>query len=92
MRRRLLTTAVVGSALSLGAMTPAAATTPPDDPNDVEAIDNPVDDSDEEGFDDWGLFGLVGLVGLAGLAGKRRDPDIRTDYDYRTKGSTDVTR
>jgi len=93
MRTQIFVTAVVGSALSLGVMSPAAATTPPDDPNDVEAVDNPVDDNDEEGFDDWGLLGLLGLVGLAGLAGnKRREPDIRTGtgYGYGTSGSTDV--
>ena len=74
--RRLLTSAVVGSALSLAALSPALATTPPDDPNDVEAIDNPADDNDDEGFDDWGLLGLLGLVGLAGLNGaKRREPE-----------------
>ena len=50
------------------------ATPPPDDPNDVEAIDNPVDENDDEGFDDWGLLGLLGLVGLAGL--KRRDDRV----------------
>ena len=58
------------------------ATTPPADPNDVEAIDNPVDENDDDsGFDDWGLLGLLGLVGLAGLAGRRRQ-DVRT-YDDR---------
>jgi len=92
MRRRILTTAVIGSVLSLGAISPAVATTPPDDPNDVEAVDNPADDNDDEGFDDWGLLGLLGLVGLAGLAGaKRREPDIRTDSGYRGPGSTDIT-
>lgn len=57
----------------------AFATTPPNDPNDVVAIDNPLDDNDESGFDDWGLLGLVGLFGLAGL--KRREPDHRIDND-----------
>ena len=48
-------------------------------PNDVEAIDNPVDDGDDGGFDDWGLLGLLGLAGLAGL--KRRDTVSRVDVD-----------
>ena len=56
----------------------------PSDPNDVEAVDNPLDENDDDsGFDDWGLLGLLGLVGLAGLAGRKRQDVVRT-YDDRT--------
>jgi hypothetical protein len=65
----------------------AFATTPPDDPNDVEAIDNPLDENDDEGFDDWGLLGLVGLLGLLGLGGRRRNDRVVTvrDDSYTTR-------
>jgi hypothetical protein len=43
----------------------AFATTPPEDPNDMEAVDSPVDDNDESGFDDWCLLGLLGLLVLS---------------------------
>jgi MYXO-CTERM domain-containing protein len=38
-----------------------------------------VDENDDSGFNDWGLFGLLGLLGLAGLAkrGHRHNDDIR---------------
>jgi hypothetical protein len=80
--RKTLTTAAVAAALAIIPGTTALATTNPDDPNDIEEINNPVDDNDEEGFDDWGLLGLIGLLGLAGLAGRKRDVDVHT-YDDR---------
>lgn len=80
--RKTLTTVAIAAALTVVPMSAVVATTPPDDPNDVEAIDNPVDENDDGGFDDWGLLGLLGLVGLAGLAGRKRHDD-RT-YDDRT--------
>ena len=81
--RKTLTAAAIAAAFTVIPAATALATTPPDDPNDVEAIDNPLDENDDEGFDDWGLLGLVGLVGLAGLAGRKRRDDVRT-YDDRT--------
>jgi MYXO-CTERM domain-containing protein len=72
--RKTLTALIMAAALSTVPASAAFATTPPDDPNDVEAIDNPIDENDDEGFDDWGLLGLLGLVGLAGL--KRRDDRV----------------
>ena len=78
--RKTLGVAAMAATLTLIPATTALATTPPDDPNDIEAIDNPLDENDDEGFDDWGLLGLVGLVGLAGLAGRKRH-DVRTDTD-----------
>jgi hypothetical protein len=81
--RKTLTATVFAVGLSVIPATAALATTPPDDPNDVGAIDNPVDENDESGFDDWGLLGLLGLVGLAGLAGRKRVNDVRT-YDERS--------
>jgi len=69
MRRIVMTTAVAAALTVMPGV--AFATTPPSDPNDVAAVDNPVDQNDEGGFDDWGLLGLLGLLGLAGL--KRRD-------------------
>jgi MYXO-CTERM domain-containing protein len=86
---RILSTAVLASALSLASFSPASATTPPSDPNDVAAVDNPIDENDDEGFDDWGLLGLIGLVGLAGLAGRRRRNDATSTYDQR--GSSDIS-
>ena len=71
--RKAMTYVAMTAALSFLPVSSAFATTPPEDPNDVEAVDNPVDDNDESGFDDWGLFGLLGLLGLLGL--KRRDDD-----------------
>lgn len=77
--RKLITTTAIAVGLVVVPAT-ALATTPPDDPNDVAAVDNPVDENDDGGFDDWGLFGLLGLLGLAGL--KRRDTRVRTvDHD-----------
>jgi len=64
--------------------TVALATTPPSDPNDVAAVDNPVDENDDGGFDDWGLLGLLGLLGLAGL--KRRNDRVVTVDNNRTPG------
>jgi len=69
MRKIILSTAVAAGLTIMPAV--AFATTPPSDPNDVAAVDNPVDENDDGGFDDWGLLGLLGLLGLAGL--KRRD-------------------
>ena len=82
--RKTITAAALAVGLSVVPVSIASATTPPDDPNDVEAIDNPLDEEDESGFDDWGLLGLLGLIGLAGLAGRKRVvTDVRT-YDDRT--------
>ena len=80
--RKTITAAAFAAALTIIPVTTALATTPPADPNDVEAIDNPVDENDEGGFDDWGLLGLLGLAGLAGLAGRKRDDD-RTNTHTR---------
>ena len=52
---------------------------PADDPNDVTQVDNPADENDSGGFDDWGLLGLLGLAGLAGL--KRRNEHVTTVRD-----------
>ncbi|HSP27033.1 MAG TPA: WGxxGxxG family protein [Ilumatobacteraceae bacterium] len=76
--RKTLTAAAFAAALTVIPVTTALATTPPEDPNDVEAIDNPLDENDESGFDDWGLLGLLGLVGLAGLTGRNRHDDRTT--------------
>lgn len=80
--RKTMAAAGMAALLTVVPVATAAATTPPDDPNDVEAIDNPVDENDDTGFDDWGLLGLLGLVGLAGLAGRKRQ-EVRS-YDDRT--------
>jgi MYXO-CTERM domain-containing protein len=88
--RRKLTTAVLASALLVAPAATAFATTPPSDPNDVGAVDNPVDENDDDdGFDDWGLFGLLGLAGLAGLAGRKRRDHDRSSFDER--GSSDLS-
>jgi hypothetical protein len=71
--RKAMTCVATTAALSVLPVSGAFATTPPEDPNDVVAVDNPIDDNDASGFDDWGLFGLLGLSGLMGL--KRRDDD-----------------
>ena len=82
--RKTITATALAAALTVIPVSAALATTPPDDPNDVEVIDNPVDENDDDsGFDDWGLLGLLGLVGLAGLAGRKRQDVVRT-YDERT--------
>ena len=78
MRKPLVTTAVA-AALTIIPMSTAFATTPPSDPNDVGAIDNPLDENDDGGFDDWGLIGLLGLLGLLGL--KRRHEPTRVEVD-----------
>ena len=75
--RKTITAVAFAAALTVIPVTTALATTPPNDPGDVEAIDNPVDENDEGGFDDWGLLGLLGLSGLAGLKGRDRN-DNRT--------------
>ena len=75
-QRRVLTTAAIAAVLTVGPAAAASATTPPDDPNDVEAIDNPVDENDDDGFDDWGLLGFARPRRLAGL--KRRNEPVRT--------------
>jgi len=80
--RKTITATAIAAALTVLPVSAALATTPPADPNDVEAIDNPVDENDDSGFDDWGLLGLLGLVGLAGLAGRKRHEVVRT-YDDR---------
>ena len=80
--RKTITATAFAAALTVLPVSAAMATTPPEDPNDVEAIDNPVDENDDSGFDDWGLLGLLGLVGLAGLAGRKRH-DVVT-YDDRS--------
>ena len=81
--RKTFTTAAIAAALSVIPVTTALATTPPEDPNDVEAVDNPTDENDDSGFDDWGLLGLLGLAGLAGLTGRKRNDVVRT-YDEPT--------
>lgn len=83
--RKTIMTAVVAAAFTVIPASAALATTPPDDPNDVVAIDNPLDENDESGFDDWGLLGLLGLVGLAGLGGRKRHDS--TTYEDRTTTS-----
>ena len=80
--RKTITATAIAAALTVLPVSAVLATTPPADPNDVEAIDNPADENDESGFDDWGLLGLLGLVGLAGLAGRKRHDVVRT-YDDR---------
>ena len=78
MRKLIMTTVVAAGLTVMPAV--AFATTPPNDPNDVSAVDNPVDQNDDGGFDDWGLLGLLGLLGLAGL--KRRDDRVvKVDND-----------
>ena len=72
--RRTLTAAAIVAALTAIPVSTTFATTPPDDPNDVTQVDNPADDNDSSGFDDWGLLGLLGLAGLAGL--KRRNEHV----------------
>ena len=84
--RKIITTMTMVAALSGFTTATAFATTPPDDPNDVEAIDNPLDDNDESGFDDWGLLGLLGLLGLAGLRPRRDNTVVvRDDTSTRTR-------
>ena len=80
--RKTITTAAIAAALTIIPVSSTFAT-PPADPNDVEVVDNPLDENDDDsGFDDWGLLGLLGLLGLAGLAGRKRDV-VRT-YDDRS--------
>ena len=87
--RRNLTLVAVAAGLSIVPASAAFATTNPDDPDDVAAVDNPADENDDDGFDDWGLLGLLGLLGLGGLAGRRRVEETRSTYV--TPGSTDLT-
>jgi MYXO-CTERM domain-containing protein len=77
--RRAIAAVTISAAIVVLPVSDALATTPPNDPDDVESVDNPLDENDDGGFDDWGLLGLLGLAGLAGL--KRRDRVVRTDYD-----------
>lgn len=84
--RKTITATALAAALTVVPVSAVWATTPPADPNDVEAIDNPLDENDDDGFDDWGLLGLPGLLGLGGLAGRNRRTDVRT-YDDRTTAS-----
>jgi hypothetical protein len=89
MKRTTMGAVVMAAGLSvLPAGSALAQTTVSDDPNDVEAIDNPLDENDDEGFDDWGLLGLLGLLGLIGLK-RRNDPydrDMRNDPANRRIG------
>jgi len=85
--RKPFTAVAIAAAFTIVPVASASATTPPNDPNDVVAIDNPMDENDDGGFDDWGLLGLLGLAGLAGLA--RKKDGVRT-YDDRT--TTSVNR
>ena len=77
--RRITTAAAIVAALTAIPVSTAFATTPPNDPNDVTAVNNPADANDSGGFDDWGLLGLLGLAGLAGL--KRRNDHVTTVRD-----------
>ena len=54
--RRTISAAAIVAALTAIPMSTAFATTPPDDPNDVTQVDNPADENDSSGFDDWGLL------------------------------------
>jgi MYXO-CTERM domain-containing protein len=73
--RKTIATAAISAGLIVIPVSAAAATTPPEDPNDVEAIDNPIDENDDSGFDDWGLLGLLGLAGLTRRETVRRVDD-----------------
>ena len=77
--RRTISTAAIGAALTAIPVSTAFATTPLSDANDVTQADNPADDNDSGGFDDWGLLGLLGLAGLAGL--KRRNEPVTAVRD-----------
>ena len=77
--RRIVSAAAIVAALTTIPVSTAFATTPPSDPNDVTQVDNPADDNDSGGFDEWGLLGLLGLAGLAGL--KRRNEPVTTARD-----------
>ena len=78
--RKSIAGAAIVAALAFIPASAAMAQEDPADPNDVSAVDNPVDENDDGGFDDWGLLGLVGLAGLAGLAGRKRvTQDARYD-------------
>ena len=79
--RKPLITAAVAAALTVIPVSTAFATTPPSDPNDVTSVDNPLDENDDGGFDDWGLLGLLGLVGLLGLK-RRNEPTRRIEVDH----------
>ena len=82
--RRSIPTIALAAALTTLPVTAAFATTPPSDPNDVAQIDNPVDENDSSGFDDWGLLGLLGLLGLAGL--RRRNDRVTTVREDQFSG------
>ena len=84
--REAITATALAAALTVVPVSVVWATTPPADPNDVEAIAPRLDENDDDGFDDWGLLGLLGLLGLGGLAGRNRRTDVRT-YDDRTTAS-----
>jgi MYXO-CTERM domain-containing protein len=86
--RKAIAMSTLIAALSFGPVAVAAAQT---DPNDVESVDNPVDNNDNSGFDDWGLFGLLGLLGLAGLARRDRHPDRHVTTADRNTGSYSST-
>lgn len=81
--REAITATALAAALTVVPVSAVWATTPPADPNDVEAIAPPLDENDDDGFDDWGL---LGLLGLGGLAGRNRRTDGCT-YDDRTTPS-----
>ncbi len=79
--KKLIATTAISAALTLVPVSGAFAqtTVPPSDPNDVQTINNPLDENDDGGFNDWGLLGLLGLAGLAGL--KRRDSIQHTNTE-----------
>lgn len=80
--RKLIAGVALTAALGLGPI--AAAGAQNNDPNDVRSVDNPVDQNDNGGFDDWGLLGLLGLAGLAGLARRDRHPVGAREREVRT--------
>lgn len=74
--RKVIACSALAAGLSFGPLVVAGAqTATTNDPNDVQSVNNPVDENDDSGFDDWGLLGLLGLLGLGGLAKKNRRPD-----------------
>jgi len=86
--RKAIAASFLAAGLSLGPVAFAGAQSTTSDPNDVKSIDNPVDENDNSGFDDWGLFGLLGLLGLAGLAKRPK----REETVYRTTDSDPARR
>ena len=80
--RKTLTATAFAAALTVIPVNAAFATTPPDDPNDVEAIDNPADENDESGFDDWGCLACSASWGW---------PDWRAANESSTRTYDDRT-